>query len=641
MSPVFFLLCRPPGRTPRIDRLLLALVLVSAVVLIAPARAAGPDDPMTGRVAPCTVCHGAEGRSGSDGYYPRIAGKPAQYLFNQLVSFRDGRRRYAPMQRLLAGLDDAYLREMADHFARLQLPYPPAQKPDAGLRELEEGDRLARAGIPGGVPACAECHGERLTGADPMIPGLLGLPRDYINAQIGAWREGQRSSGADDCMAEVARALAPAQVRAVSNWLASRPVPADARPQPTLPARAVRDCAVARSPAVADDSAAGRAEPAGPELARGRYLARIGNCEACHTRPGGARWAGGRAVVTPFGTVYSGNLTQSSAHGLGAWSFEDFRRAMRDGVARDGRLLSPAFPYPAFTKMRDDDLRALFAWLRTVPPVEEAQRPAQLRSPYGSQLALRAWRMLHFRPGEYRPVASRSAQWNQGAYLVQAVTHCGQCHARRDRSGGQPEPDVMAGALMPDGWHAPALNAQAAAGAGDTAALLSLLRTGRAASGWAAGPMAEVVATGTSYLAPEDALAIADYLGDTAPPDERRRPAAAPALATLERGRALYGTHCADCHGDDGAGRDDRAPALAGNPGVRAPDAGNLLGIILDGGYAAQTPETPRPWGMPPYASVLSHREIAAVASYVRQAWGNGAGEVRESQVAARHTAGR
>jgi cytochrome c553 len=190
---------------------------------------------MAHRVVPCTVCHGLEGRAGTDAYYPRIAGKPQRYLYNQLLNFRDGRRQYALMTHLLDFLTDDYLLEMAGHFAALDPPYPRPAPPAAAPAVLERGRMLALAGDPArNLPACAACHGESLMGAQPALPGLLGLPRDYVNAQLGAWKEGTRRAHAPDCMADIARRLTPQDVAAISTWLAAQPVPAGARPDAAI-----------------------------------------------------------------------------------------------------------------------------------------------------------------------------------------------------------------------------------------------------------------------------------------------------------------------------------------------------------------------------------------------------------------------
>ena len=215
-----------------------ALVLGS-VVASASAPAAAPfEDTIAQRVVACTGCHGKEGRAAPDGYYPRIAGKPAGYLFNQLRNFRDERRHYELMNGLLALLDDTYLQEIADHFASLDLPYPPPLAPVASAALRDAGEALVRRGDPArGVPACNDCHGVQMTGLAPFVPGLLGLPRDYLNAQLGAWRSGQRRALPPDCMAQVAQRLSPEDISAVSAWLAAQPVPtpATAPPAPSTP----------------------------------------------------------------------------------------------------------------------------------------------------------------------------------------------------------------------------------------------------------------------------------------------------------------------------------------------------------------------------------------------------------------------
>lgn len=218
----------------------LALVLLGTAVQAAPPRA---EDTMAQRVEACTGCHGKEGRAASDGYYPRIAGKPAGYLHAQLVAFRDGRRHYAPMTALLDVLSDAYLREIAAHFAALELPYPAPQPPTAPAAVLEHGRTLAlRGDAQRRIPACAQCHGDRLTGAAPRLPGLLGLPRDYIVAQLGAWRSGSRRAAAPDCMADVARALTADDIGALAQWLAAQPVPGGGKPAASIAMPLPREC---------------------------------------------------------------------------------------------------------------------------------------------------------------------------------------------------------------------------------------------------------------------------------------------------------------------------------------------------------------------------------------------------------------
>ncbi len=232
----------PPGLhrgRPPVRRL---AVLVTAVLTIAAGTASSQPakvaDTLEQRVAACVACHGKEGRATSEGFFPRIAGKPAGYLYNQLINFREGRRQYPAMTYLVAHLSDDYLREMAEHFSNLHPPYPPPQAPNVSPATLERGRTLVVSGDAArGIPACIACHGRQLTGVSPAIPGLIGLPRDYLNAQFGAWKTGSRKAAAPDCMAQISRQLNPEDVAAISAWLASRPLPADMSPASSLPGR--------------------------------------------------------------------------------------------------------------------------------------------------------------------------------------------------------------------------------------------------------------------------------------------------------------------------------------------------------------------------------------------------------------------
>lgn len=224
-----------------------ALLLAATLLgLTAPSVQAQPQpvpDSLAQRAMACTGCHGKEGRAAADGYYPRLAGKPAGYLYNQLLNFRDGRRDYGLMSELISPLSDAYLRELAGHFAALDLPYPPPQPTTLAAPELARAEQLIRQGDPARkLPACVACHGERLTGAQPTVPGLLGLSRDYLNGQLGAWRSGQRRAQAPDCMAQIARALTDAEINTLTQFLASRPMPADTHPAAALPAPSPLKC---------------------------------------------------------------------------------------------------------------------------------------------------------------------------------------------------------------------------------------------------------------------------------------------------------------------------------------------------------------------------------------------------------------
>ncbi len=223
-----------------------AALLVAAMGLLCATSRAAPapfENTMAQRMQACTGCHGAQGRAASDGYYPRIAGKPSQYLFNQLVSFRDGRRDYALMTSLLAPLDDAYLREIAEHFASLEIPYPAPQPATADVDTLSRGEQLVTRGDTTlRIPACVACHGTGLMGVAPAFPALIGMPRDYLNAQLGAWRTGKRHAPGPDCMAQIAQRLGPHDISALSQWLAAQPVPIGAKPAASLPATPPLEC---------------------------------------------------------------------------------------------------------------------------------------------------------------------------------------------------------------------------------------------------------------------------------------------------------------------------------------------------------------------------------------------------------------
>ena len=253
---------------------------------------------------------------------------------------------------------------------------------------------------------------------------------------------------------------------------------------------------LALQPAADQPAASAAGEDRAAQVARGEYLARAGNCMACHTAPGGTPWAGGRAMDTPFGTIYTSNLTPDPTTGLGQWTADDFWKALHEGRARDGRLLYPAFPYTSYTRVTRADADAIWAWLQTLPPVEQPNRPHALRFPYDTQAALLAWRALYFKPGVFVADATKSEDWNRGAYLVQGLGHCSACHAPRNALGASSDPDALAGGLMPvQNWYAPSLTSPHEAGVADWAKddIVALLRDGVSGNATAAGPMAEVV----------------------------------------------------------------------------------------------------------------------------------------------------
>ena len=381
-----------------------------------------------------------------------------------------------------------------------------------------------------------------------------------------------------------------------------------------------------------DDSAssagARAAEAIAPavQIARGAYLVRAGNCLGCHTETGGEPFAGGVDIETPFGTVRAPNLTPDP-QGLGAWSADDFWRALHDGRSRDGRRLYPVFPYPNYTRLERADADAMYAYLKTVAPVARANQPHALRFPFDQQAALRVWRALFFRPGRFQPDAAHSPQWNRGAYLVETLGHCNACHSQRNAFGASSSTLDLAGGLIPiQNWYAPSLFDDAQAGVSDWPAqdVVALLKTGVSPRGSAQGPMARVVVGSTQYLDDGDLAAMTAYLRDL--PGRRSgialaAPAAPTPVALNERGRKLYSDRCAACHGDSGEGVAGAYPPLAGNRAIALDPPANLVHMVLRGGFAPATAGHARPFGMPPFATVLSDDEVADVLSYIRAAW--------------------
>jgi cytochrome c553 len=602
---------------------------------------------MVQRVRPCTACHGKEGRATPDGYYPRIAGKPAGYLLNEMNNFRIGRRSFPQMVYFTQQRENIDLAEIAAYFAGQRLPYPAPLPPKASPQELERGRRLVFDGNTAlHLPACRSCHGSRLLGVEPAVPGLLGLSRDYLQAQLGAWRNGTRAAQAPDCMAAIARRLRPEDIGAAAAWLASQVVPADAAPDNSFESSPPIDCGSILSAHVNSGTSSQPPRPVMQTLRTGKELVVLGDCQGCHTDRGGAPFAGGRPIVTPFGTFYSPNITPDRSTGIGQWNSNDFWHALHDGYARDGRLLYPAFPYPNYTRITRVDSDAIFAYLRSLPPVAKANRAHELHFPYDQRKLLTVWRALYFRPGVYEADPARDADWNRGAYLVQGLGHCNACHEPRNALGAPQAGGNPSGAIVLD-WYAPSLSNPNEAGVQEWSEgdIVTLLKSGRVTgppetqhSATTVGPMAEVVHGSLQYVPDGDLHAMAVYLRslprlESLPGtglDPVRQLITGSAYAD---GRTVYLQECADCHGEKGEGRATVGPALAGNRAVTLRSATNAIRTVLFGGFPPGTGENPRPFGMPPYYPSLSDEHIASVLTYVRSSWGNAAGPVLVSEV--------
>ena len=379
-------------------------------------------------------------------------------------------------------------------------------------------------------------------------------------------------------------------------------------------------------------------------VARGAYLARAANCRGCHSARGDEPYAGGRQIPTPFGTFRSPNITPDPETGIGSWSDSDFWHALHDGRRPDGAPLYPAFPYTHYTRLDRQDSDALFAYLRSLPPVDRKNRPHQLKFPYDQRWLLVAWRALFFRAGTFEVQVDRDANWNRGAYLTQGLGHCGACHEARNALGAIVSDEDPAGGVVLD-WYAPSLRASDGAGVAHWSheQVVALLRDGVSAHGSTMGPMAEVVYDSLQHLHAEDLDAMAAYLralpqseGESAP---RVASAAHEGDKAWERGASNYAKHCADCHGDRGEGREDPGyPALAGNRAVTMRSPVNPIRAVLYGGYAPGTAGNPAPLGMPPYHATLTDQEIAEILGYVRGSWDNAARPIAAFEVTRQRT---
>lgn len=378
--------------------------------------------------------------------------------------------------------------------------------------------------------------------------------------------------------------------------------------------------------------------PAMEAVQRGAYLARIGNCALCHTAPGGASYAGGKGIPTPFGTVYTSNLTPHAETGLGRWSAEDFWQAMHNGRSRDGHLLYPAFPFTSFTQLAREDSDALLAFLQTLPATDQPNPPHALRWPYSSQWALAVWRVVNFAPAE--PAAQAPTQTDallRGAYLVNGLGHCNECHGARNVWGAPQLSQTLSGATLPQSlWYAPSLRAtnQGSVAGWTLEDTVALLTTGANRHATTSGPMAEVVHHSTQYLQTADAEAMARYLTQLAPTQTQPTPATTAALPAAQTvGARLYEAQCAQCHGKQGEGQANAYPALAGNRAVQMTPSNNLVLTVLQGGYGPATQGRPQPHGMPPFVLTLSDAELASVLSYIRNTWGNQAPALSEFDI--------
>lgn len=376
-----------------------------------------------------------------------------------------------------------------------------------------------------------------------------------------------------------------------------------------------------------------RADGADDMPARGKALVIAGDCASCHTADKARPFAGGKRIDTPFGGIYSANLTPDRDTGIGAWSDEDFVRALRHGIAPSGARYYPAFPYPYFTKLTRDDMLAIRSYLATLAPVRNTKPAPDLRWPLRYRVVMRAWNFLFFKPGAFQPDQGRSAEWNRGAYLVEGLAHCGACHTPKNFAGADRHGQALGGGVV-QGLFAPRLDGAARSGLKSWSIedIVEYLQSGRNVHSHAGRLMAEVVVNSTSKMNDADVRAIAVYL-KSLPAGAPEPEVAPPSAAQMASGEKIYRNACIACHEVDGSGAPRIYPPLPGNANLQSADPLSTLRLILDGAQSVTTPRAPNPGSMPAYAN-LSDQEIADVATYIRNAFGNSAPAVTADDVA-------
>ena len=373
------------------------------------------------------------------------------------------------------------------------------------------------------------------------------------------------------------------------------------------------------------------------QIERGHYLTIVGDCAACHTMPGSSHaFAGGRPIETPFGMLLAPNITPDPQTGIGAWTNEEFINALTNGTGRHGTRLYPAMPYTYYTRLTRDDALAIRAYLNTVPAVHNPVKSNQLSFPFSMRWTLAVWDELFFTPGTFRPDPKQSAQWNRGAYLVEGPGHCGMCHTPKNFLGADQTDDRFKGYAL-QGWFAPNITDDARRGIGGWSVeeIAAYLKTGHNKTGAASGPMSETLNLSTSKMSDADIQAIAVYLKDqggqqkTAAAD----PADPPDQKAMKSGAQIYADECSACHGADGKGQEHLFPALGGSPAVQQADPTTVLHVVLRGARSVGTQPAPTAPAMPEFGWTLNDEQVAAVATYIRNTWGNSAPPVNAGDV--------
>ena len=406
--------------------------------------------------------------------------------------------------------------------------------------------------------------------------------------------------------------------------------PATSQVSPSLPAHPVTTILPTQllTQAIPDST------PNAAQLRRGQYLVVAGDCMSCHLREGGEPLAGGLGLKTPFGVIYSPNITSDKETGIGNWTSDQFYRAMHDGIDDEGKNLYPAFPYPWYRLASREDDDAIFAFLKTTPPVSYTPPKNDLSFPLQFRFTVKGWNLLYFNSHDFKEDANQSPEWNRGAYLVNGLGHCGGCHTPKNALGADKSKEQFDGGRL-DNWVAPDLTANKRTGLGTWSVedVAEYLRNGRNAHAGAAGAMADVITYSTSLMNEADRHAMAVYLkSQEASPSVA---SAQPDPAAMRRGAEIYSDACASCHLENGVGQPRYFPPLGPNAMLQQTDPMGLEHLILAGGRIGISPSRPSPLTMPSFAWKLNDQEIADVSTFVRNSWGNQAPEVSVSDVRA------
>jgi mono/diheme cytochrome c family protein len=370
------------------------------------------------------------------------------------------------------------------------------------------------------------------------------------------------------------------------------------------------------------------------QLRRGQYLVAAGDCLSCHLREGGEFLAGGRGLQTPFGVIYSSNITSDKETGIGGWTGNQFYRAMHDGVDDEGQNLYPAFPYPWFRLVSREDTDAILAYLKSTPAVRYTPPKNHLPFPLNFRSAVKGWNLLYLKSSDFQPDRGQSSEWNRGAYLVNGLGHCGGCHTPKNGLGADKTQLALQGGSL-DQWVAPDLtsNSRTGLGAWSVDDIAQYLQNGRNARADAGGPMGEVVTYSTSLMSDADRHAIAVYLKSQAASPSVAN--STPDAGAMRRGAAIYSDACSSCHLENGIGQPGIFPPLGPNAVLQQSNPLGLEHLILAGARIGTNPTHPSPFAMPSFGWKLDDQEVADVSTYLRNSWGNQAAGVSASDVRA------